>query len=320
MNPDTTRQPADADTRDLAVSAAPTLDRRRHVYRDDLAAEALRGRVDAARFATPERRQVQRAVMPMRRAPDPASMLDNEALFGEFVDVYDERDGWAWVQLVRDRYVGYVPSDALASEALAPTHRVSAIGTYVYTDAGIKSPPLLLLSMNAALTLTDMGERFGQLAGGGYIITRHVAPIAKPALDFVEIAERFIGTPYLWGGRTRLGLDCSALVQIAMEAAGFACPRDSDMQNAETGEAIAIPADFDGLQRGDLVFWKGHVGIMLDGIMLLHANAHHMAVFAEPVQYAAGRIAKIGDGRVIAIKRVARLGNQSLGTQNHVVS
>jgi cell wall-associated NlpC family hydrolase len=211
----------DAVNPNLAVTAASKLDRpkldwRRNIYRADLAAESLRGQVEATRFAMPEPRQVQRSAIPMRREPNPAAMLENEVLFGELVDVYDERDGWAWVQLARDRYAGYVPSDALATEPRAPTHRVSAAGTFVYTSADIKSSPLLLLSLNAMLTLTNVGERFSQLARGGYIITRHIAPVGKPALDFVEIAERFVGTPYLWGGRTRMGLDCSALVQIAM--------------------------------------------------------------------------------------------------------
>ena len=329
MNPDTPPPSADApeidaQTLDTPKLEAPKLDRRRNIYRADLAAQSLRGQVDAARFAAPEPRQVQRASIAMRGEPNPAAMLDNEALFGEWVDVYDDHDGWAWVQLARDRYTGYVASDALAPEPLVPTHRVSAAGTFVYTNADIKSPPLLLLSMNAALTLTSIGDRFGQLAHGGFIIMRHVAPIAKPALDFVEIAERFTGTPYLWGGRTRMGLDCSALVQIAMEAAGLECPRDSDMQKAEVGAAVdpAIDADanFDRLQRGDLVFWKGHVGIMLDAVMLLHANAHHMAVAAEPLAYAAERIAKAGGGPVTAIKRNPTRAHQSTGSENHAVS
>jgi cell wall-associated NlpC family hydrolase len=285
------------------------LDRRRNAFRADLADAALRGHVDAAAFVVGQHCQVLRSAVSMRAAPNPTAMLDNEALFGETITIFEDKDGWAWGQLGRDGYVGYVPSDALSPDVLPATHRVAEIGTFVYAEADIKSQPLLLLSLNAALNLVDIGERFSELALGGYVISRHVAPIGKAALDFVEIAERFIGTPYLWGGRSRLGLDCSALVQLSMEAGGFDCPRDSDMQRAELGDPIDVPHDLEGLHRGDLVFWKGHVGVMTDGVMLLHANAHHMAVASEPLQFAASRIWKSGGGPVIAIKRLNSYAN-----------
>jgi cell wall-associated NlpC family hydrolase len=287
-------------------------DRRRNAYRDDLAAQSLRGRVQAPKFVEPTVRQVQRSSLPMRGEPNARAMLDNEVLFGEIVDVYDELDGWAWVQLARDRYVGYVPAEALSPEPLAITHRVASIGTFVYAEADIKSPPLLLLSMNAGLSLVETGERFSRLARGGFIVTRHVAPVGKQAVDFVEIAERFIGTPYLWGGRTRMGLDCSGLVQLSMEAGGFGCPRDSDMQKTEVGTAVDVAGALDStLKRGDLVFWKGHVGVMTDSVLLLHANAHHMTVVAEPLPYAAERILKAGGGPITAVKRPDGLRNLS---------
>ena len=185
------------------------------------------------------------------------------------------------VQLQRDKYVGYVPLDALSREILAPTHRVRALGTFIYALPDIKSPPLMHLSLNAELSVADRDERFCALEGGGYVVSRHVIEIGRHAQDFVEIAERLIGTPYLWGGRTRLGLDCSGLVQIALEAAGIAAPRDTDMQQAELGRDVPVADVAEGLRRGDLVFWKGHVGIMADSMTLVHANAHHMAVTAE---------------------------------------
>jgi Bacterial dipeptidyl-peptidase Sh3 domain/NlpC/P60 family len=292
---------AGAATADNATTVA--LDRRRHAYRDDLASEALRGRVKAARYVTGQRRQVMRSAVPLRATPSPTAMLDNEVLFGEVVDVFDDRDGWAWCQLTRDGYVGYLPSDTLSTECIVPTHRLSVLGTFVYSEPDIKSAPLLLLSINALLNLVEVDQRFSRLALGGFVVTRHVSPVSKSASDFVEVAEQLIGTPYLWGGRTRLGLDCSALIQLAMEAGGMICPRDSDMQRNEIGQAIDLPADLEGLQRGDLVFWKGHVGVMTDGVMLLHANAHHMATFAEPLSYAADRILKAGGGPILAVKR-----------------
>ena len=285
-----------------------TLDPRLHAFRADLAAESLRGRVEAPRYAAGEPAQVARPVIPLRSRPLAEAALETEALFGEGLTVFDNAAGFAWVQLARDGYVGYVPADALSRELVVPTHRVAAIGTFVYPTADIKSPPLMHLSLGAELRVEGYGERFARLSTGGFVVERHIAELARPAREFVEVADRFVGTPYLWGGRTRLGLDCSGLVQIALEAAGHRCPRDSDMQQAALGSEVLIPANLDGLLRGDLVFWRGHVGIMTDGVLLLHANAHHMAVAVEPLVTAAERIAKAGGGPVAAIRRIAPAG------------
>ena len=178
-----------------------------------------------------------------------------------------------------------------------------ALGTFVYPVPDIKSPPLMHLSMNAELSIANGDERFMMLNGGGFVVTRHIAERSRRAPDFVELAERFIGTPYLWGGRTRLGIDCSGLVQLTLEAAGIAAPRDTDMQQAELGEDVAIPDVLDGMQRGDLIYWKGHVGIMADSVTLVHANAHHMQVVAETLPEAIERIAKLG-AEIAAVKRL----------------
>jgi cell wall-associated NlpC family hydrolase len=154
--------------------------------------------------------------------------------------------------------------------------------------------------------VTTADQRFSQLATGGHVISRHLTEVTKPARDFVSVAERFLGTPYLWGGRSRLGLDCSALVQLSLAAAGVDAPRDSDMQQAELGTTVLIPADLEGLQRGDLVFWPGHVAIMSDAVMMVHANAHHMAVAIEPLEAATRRISRTG-AEISAIKRLPAL-------------
>jgi cell wall-associated NlpC family hydrolase len=292
---------------EAAAEATPTLDPRRNVFRPDLAAKSLYGKVSAPNYAPGFPAQVARSAVPLRSRPVPSNGFETEALFGEVVTVYDERDGWAWVQLQRDRYVGYVPLESLSREILAPTHRVRALGTFVYALPEIKSPPVMHLSLNAELCVASRDERFCALEGGGYVISRHLTEVGRYTHDFVEIAERFIGTPYLWGGRTRLGLDCSGLVQIALEAAGIAAPRDTDMQQEELGRDVAIDDAAEGLHRGDLVFWKGHVGIMADGVTLIHANAHHMAVTVETLPEAADRIAKLG-AEVVAIKRLPALG------------
>jgi cell wall-associated NlpC family hydrolase len=284
------------------VSDRSLPDPRRHVYRGDLAAESLRGVVKAGRYVTGETRQVGVPSLPLRREPRFDATLDTEALLGETLTLYDEGEGWAWVQLTRDAYVGYVPSEGLTRDVVAPTHRIAALRTYVFPQPDSKAPPLALLSMNARVTVAGEEGRFLAVAGGGYVFARHAAPIGEKAPDFVAVAESFLGAPYLWGGRTSIGLDCSGLVQLAVEAAGLAAPRDADMQAAELGDPIPS-RDGAELRRGDLVFWEGHVGIMTSPDDLLHANAHHMAVEIEPFAEAGDRI-KAAGYEVIAVRRL----------------
>jgi cell wall-associated NlpC family hydrolase len=279
------------------------IDRRRNAYRADLAAEVLRGKVEAPRYAAGEERQVIDATVPLRGTPDAHASWTTQALFGERVTVYDERDGWAWVQLASDGYVGYLPTSTLSAQLLPTTHRVKALGTFLYPSANFKSPPGLDLSMNAALCVAVTGPTFARLADGRFVPTPHIAERANFAADFVAVAEAFLGAPYVWGGKTRLGVDCSGLLQVAMQAAGLPCPRDSNMQLAELGSAIPVGDDLAGLARGDLVFWAGHVGIMLDAVRFLHANAYHMAVAIEPLRTAVDRIARSG-AVITAVKRL----------------
>ena len=281
----------------------PPLDPRRNAYRDDLAAEALRDKVQAARYAPGELRQVVHAATPLRGAPDARVSWTTEALFGDPVTVYEERDGWAWVQLERDGYVGYLRPSALSAQIKRPTHRVKALGTFLYPAADVKACPWMQLSMNSLLAVAETGQTFARLEDGSFVPSRHIAEHDRFAPDFVAVAEKFAGVPYLWAGKSRLGVDCSGLLQVAMHASGLDCPRDSDMQQAELGKDVAIRDDLDGLMRGDIVFWKGHLGIMIDGFLLLHANAHHMAVVVESLRTAVDRIARAGSA-ITAIRRL----------------
>ncbi len=281
-------------------------DPRRHAYRSDLAAEPLRGVVQAGRYATGELRQVGAPSVPVRREPRFDATLDTEALLGETVTLYDEREGWAWVQLARDSYVGYMPSEGLVADVVAPTHRVAVLRTYVYPQPDAKTPPLALLSLNARIAVSGAEGKFLALAGGGYVFAGHAAPAGHAEPDFVAVAEAFLGTPYLWGGRTSVGLDCSGLVQLAVEAAGHAAPRDADMQAVELGSALDWRPGLE-LRRGDLVFWEGHVGIMTSGNDFLHANAFHMAVEVEPFADARQRI-KAAGYEVSGVRRLPHTG------------
>jgi cell wall-associated NlpC family hydrolase len=279
---------------------ASTLDKRVTPCRPDRAAARLRGRVDAETFVEGVRRAVTAPSVPLRRGPDADSVWETEALFGEACDVYDDEAGWSWVQLERDSYVGYLPTASLGA-AIEPTHVVATPRAHAYPAPSIKRQPLFALAMGARLSIARADGDFLITADGIHIFARHLAPVGHGEADFVAVAERFLHAPYLWGGRTWEGIDCSGLVQTALTATGTASPRDSDMM--EAGLGAPLPAD-EILRRGDLVFWKGHVGVMRDPLELLHANGWHMKVVSETLAEARARIAGGGGGRVTSIRRL----------------
>ncbi len=283
------------------------LDPRLTPARSDLAALHLKGQVEASRFAPGAARQVIAASAPLRRRAESQAGLDTELLFGEGFTVYEEKGGWAWGQALFDHYVGYVPAAALGIVHDAPTHRITALRSYVYPAPDLKTPPLALLSLNAKVTVERQGAPFSAIAFGGeeaHVFTGHLAPLAAHAADYVAVAEMFLGTPYLWGGRQSLGLDCSALVQNALERAGVTAPRDTDVQERDIGVALPAPSVEADFKRGDLVFWKGHVGIMVDARTLIHANATSMAVSVDPVAQVAAAI-EGAEGPITSIKRLS---------------
>jgi cell wall-associated NlpC family hydrolase len=271
-----------------AAPKTPVLDRRLTPARPDLAAATLRGFVEAARFVEGVRRRVVVGAAPLRRAPSPAASLETEALYGESVTVYEEREGWAWAQLERDGYVGFLPVSALGAPD-EPTHRLIAPRSFAYPGPSIKLPPVFALSLGARLRIDRMERDFGVTGDGLHVYARHLAPIDAKESDFVAVAERFLEVPYLWGGRTSQGIDCSGLVQTALAEAGRTAPRDSDMMEASLGAPVTFDETLGGLRRGDLVFWKGHVAIMRDEKALLHANGWHMKVVSEPLAEARKR-------------------------------
>jgi len=266
--------------------------------RGDLAASSLRGKVDAKNFVDGTVQTIGVGRMALRAGPSPTSGMASEMLFGESLTVYERRDGWAWVQSGIDEYVGYVREEGLG-EAFAPTHRVIATSTPLLPAPDVKRPTLDLLPMNARVQVTGHDGKFARISTRGFVFADHLVQLDGRQKDWVVFAERFVGVPYVWGGKTYAGLDCSGLVQTALQAAGVPCPRDSDMQEKTLGQVVE---DLSRPERGDLVFWKGHVGIMLDGARMIHANAHFMDVTIERLSEAIMRIAKSGS-EVTSVKR-----------------
>ncbi len=270
------------------------LDRRLNVYRPDKAEAALEGQVSAAEFVTGVPARIAVSTAEVRPKPKITSGIDTQFLFGEPVTVFDRADGWAWVKSGVDSYVGYLPDRFLTQADPEPTHWVIAPRTFLYSEAELKTPVAGALSMGARIHVVGdaekRGTRYLELEDGRFIVADHCGPVGVAVdNDYVSIAARFLETPYLWGGRSAFGLDCSALVQLSMMMAGTPALRDSDMQ----AERLGVPVEETDLQRGDLVFWKGHVGILEDAETLLHANGNTMSVAREGLKSAIKRIAPL---------------------------
>jgi Bacterial dipeptidyl-peptidase Sh3 domain/NlpC/P60 family len=271
--------------------------------RPEVAAKYLEGKVKAARFVEGETFEVTEAIAPMRRAPAPDAELLTQALKGERVTIYDRNgEGWVWGQLGSDGYVGWLPDSALAKPSVKPTHKVTALWTFAFPGPSIKLPPVVSLPMGAALSIIRDDGPFAVTSDGHYVPRQHLGALNTKAPDFVAVAERFVGVPYLWGGKSAFGIDCSGLVQISLTSAGTGCPRDSDMQCDGLGRALSV-AESKHLKRGDLIFWKGHVAIVRDADTVVHANAHHMATVIENNRDAIARI-KAAGSEIVAIKRL----------------
>lgn len=274
-----------------------TLDRRLNAFRPDLADVGLRGQVEAAAYVEGVAARVVSPVADLRSRPSPEAGLDSQLIAGDEVHVFEDHEGWAWVQAVRDGYVGYAPSSALAVDAPAPTHRVRVPRSFVYREPDMKRPMVTAQSIGAGVAVIGEAETRGTvyalLGNGTAMVADHLEPISATHGDFVTIAERLDGTPYLWGGASAFGIDCSGLVQLAMRLWGRTVLRDTDMQASSIGTPLSVGDDLSGLKRGDLVFWKGHVAIMRDSDTIIHANGGTMMVNSEPLAEAVERIAKL---------------------------
>lgn len=258
---------------------------------------SLAGTVMAERYIVAEAGRIIADVVDL--CPAPGKRRDRQLIYGEAVGVYERQDGWAFVQARKDGYVGYIRESSLGP-ALDPTHFVATAGTHAYEGESFKSRELRSLSLGARVAMRAEGPKMWD-TDAGFIPKKHLRPLEKPFTDPATVAQAFFGTPYLWGGNSRAGIDCSGLIQAALTACAVPCPGDSDLQRAALGRALPPGSD---RQRNDLYFWKGHVGILVDADTLLHANAHHMATVYEPIEAAILRIAAQGDGPVLAHKRL----------------
>ncbi len=281
-----------------------TYDPRLTPARPDLAAEHLRDTVAAESYAPGRRMQISIAFADLRRSPSESAATDTQALYGETLIVYEDKDGWSWCQLDRDRYVGYIRSDALTSRVVKPNQRVRVRHTLVYSAPDIKSPPIAALPFGAEVHVVGASEKFCELHTGGHVFARHLAVSTRPLSDFVGLAEMFLHTPYLWGGKTDVGIDCSGLAQVALIAVGVAAPRDTDMMETMLGRPADVDERLRSLRRGDLVFWRGHVGIMQNEEMLLHANGYTMTVASEPLAVVRDRIRSTDFSEITSVRRV----------------
>jgi cell wall-associated NlpC family hydrolase len=268
-------------------------------WRDGIAARSLEGVLEAEVYLDPKAMGCLASATAIRAAADANAEQMDQLLFGERFEVLEEEGAWVFGQAARDGYVGFVEAAALQPAGAMPTHRVSALRTYAFAEPSIKSRAIGPYSINSLVTVEAVDGKLAKVAGAGWMTAAHLSPIGEFEDDWAAVAERFVGAPYLWGGRESLGLDCSGLVQQVLFACGRACPRDTDQQRA-----IGLPIEAADFGRGDLVFWKGHVALGIGDGRIVHANGHHMATAIELLSEAVARIDGAGSGQPTGYRRV----------------
>lgn len=251
--------------------------------RADIAADFLEAEIEAPKYVKGEPCRVLRGRLSVREKPDASARQSTELLFNERFIVYERKGGWAWGQNQTDGYVGYVKEEGLGPDTDAPySNEIQALRSYVFPEPDLKSTPLDMLHLSTRVRVTGESGKYSRIdygSEGGWIYTPHLCALNEIEPDYLSTAELFMGAPYGWGGRSSFGLDCSALVQLALARAGITAPRDSDMQEAAVGEVVE--GGLDAAQPGDLLFTAGHVMFLAEPGILLHANGHHMAVAYE---------------------------------------
>ncbi len=243
----------------------------------------------------------------LRARPERDCAIDTQLMFGEDIKVHDEKEDWALVQAERDDYVGWLEAKTLKYETTPITHLVCVPRTFLYPEPDLKLPHKGMRSLASGLVVVDEEERRGTkykiLETGEAIIARHIRPISEHESDYVSVAETLVRTPYLWAGTTAFGLDCSGLVKLAMFMCGQNVLRDSDMQAATIGKEIDAGEEYENIKRGDLIFWRGHIGIAQGKGLILHANGNSMDVTSEPLLPAIERIAYLYE-KPIGVRRI----------------
>jgi cell wall-associated NlpC family hydrolase len=285
------------------VETGPVFDPRTTPARPDLAALHLQGQIEAHTYASGQPMRATVALAPLSDTPDAEGEMASQLLFGEDFMAYEVEGGWVWGQSAFDGYVGYTPEacfSPMPADTPAPSHKICAMQALVYPEPNLKARPIGALPFGARVSFGEHQDGYVALDVGGWAPLVTLAPAGEPKRMWVSTAERFKGVPYLWGGRSPAGIDCSGLIQAALHSAGFDCPRDSDQQMASIGREVSP----NGLKRGDIVFWKGHVGVMTSPTRLLHANAHHMEVAEEAFEAARTRIAEKEFGEVLMVRRI----------------
>ncbi|TDX33376.1 NlpC/P60 family protein [Rhodovulum visakhapatnamense] len=280
------------------MTGTAPLDRRETPANDRVAATRLKGLVAAPRYADPVQFRVTRPLTDLLRAP--GGPRERQLVLGEAFELLEMHEGFGFGWAARDGFVGYVAAQALAADVPAPTHRVAVPASHAYSAPDLKRPEVMGLSFGTELRVVSAEGRFFETAQGWFVPKPHLRPLNVPFRDPVTVAQLFFGVPYLWGGNSGWGIDCSGLVQMAWLASGRACPGDSDQQERELGEALPVGSP---VERGDLLFWRGHVALAVDPEVMIHANGHTMSVAYERIADAVARIEAQGEGRPTAHRR-----------------